>query len=158
RTLVSQGVGRHVVHRADINDIKRLGMSRAEGPSAQRGFGDGWMGPRPLTTSPVSMSEMRFGDFDGDGLTDMSYTRDRQWRIWYGNLKDWRDAQNSGFPISDLLFGEFDAVKGTDVAAVTGGKWQMSSAALSSWTVLNPAQSRSFRGAVVADFDGDGRG
>jgi hypothetical protein len=54
-------------------------------------------------------------------------------------------------------FGEFDAQKGTDVAAITGGKWQISSGSTGSWTALNALRRSSFRGAVVADFNGDGR-
>jgi hypothetical protein len=48
-------------------------------------------------------------------------------------------------------------VKGTDVAAITGEKWQISSGATGSWTPLNSLRRSTFRGTVVADFDGDGR-
>jgi hypothetical protein len=112
---------------------------------------------KPLTTTPVPMRELRFGDFEGDGLTDIFYTHNGQWQVWYGGLKDWRPTQTSGFAITDFLFGEFDALKGTDVAVITGGKWQISSGATAPWTELNSLRRPSFRGAVVADFDGDGR-
>lgn len=112
---------------------------------------------RPLTTTPEPMANLRFGDFDGDGLTDIFSTRGGQWQVWYGSLKDWRPTQTSGHAISHFLFGEFDEHKGTDVAAITGGKWQISSGSLGSWTELNSLQRSSFQGAVVADFDGDGR-
>ncbi len=110
---------------------------------------------QPLTTTPEPISKLRFGDFDGDGLTDIFYTRDHQWQVWYGGSKTWQPTQTSGFAIEDFLFGEFDAVKGTDVAAVTGGKWQQSSGSTGSWQELNSKRRSSFRGAVVADFDGD---
>ncbi|HET7544388.1 MAG TPA: VCBS repeat-containing protein [Polyangiaceae bacterium] len=112
---------------------------------------------QPLTTTPEPMPKLRFGDFDGDGLTDIFYTRDRQWQVWYGSSKSWQPTATSGFPVEDFLFGEFDAHKGTDIAAVTGGKWQISSGATGSWTVLNDRRKSSFRGAVAADFDGDGK-
>jgi hypothetical protein len=112
---------------------------------------------QPLTTTPEPMPKLRYGDFDGDGLTDIFYTRDRQWQVWYGGSKTWQPTQTSGFAIEDFLFGEFDAVKGTDVAAVTGGKWQQSSGSTGSWQELNSKRRSSFRGAVVVDFDGDGK-
>ena len=112
---------------------------------------------QPLTTAPEPIDNLRFGDFDGDGLTDIFYTHNRQWQVWYGSIKDWRPTQTSGYAISDLLFGEFDARKGTDVVAITGGKWKISSGSTGSWTELNSLLRSSFRGAVVADFNGDGR-
>jgi hypothetical protein len=112
---------------------------------------------QPLTTTPEPMPKLRFGDFDGDGLTDIFYTRSGQWHVWYGSLKDWRETQTSDYDVSSFLFGEFDAQKGTDIAVITGGKWQISSGSTGSWSPLNSKRRSTFRGAVVADFDGDGR-
>ena len=112
---------------------------------------------QPLTTTPEPMPNLRFGDFDGDALTDIFFTRDQQWQVWHGSTKAWTPTQTSSIAIADLLFGEFDRVKGTDVAAITGGRWQISSGSTGSWRPLNDRLRSSFRGAVAADFDGDGR-
>jgi hypothetical protein len=100
---------------------------------------------------------MRVGDFDGDGLADLFYTRASQWQVWYGRTRAWTPTQTSGEPISRLLFGEFDAVPGTDVVGTLGAGWSYSSGAAQSWARLNGRLTRSFSNAVAADFDGNGR-
>jgi hypothetical protein len=111
----------------------------------------------PLTTSPVPMKDMRFGDFDGDGKTDMFITHQSQWRVWRGSIQAWTFANNSPKGISELLFGDFDRVRGTDVALVLGDRWAVSSGATSSFNLLNKKLWNTFKGAMAADFDGNGR-
>lgn len=111
----------------------------------------------PLTSAPVPIGELRFGDFDGDRLTDIFYTRNRQWRVWYGSTRTWTPTQTSSQPISGLLFGEFDDVRGTDVAAVARNEWSYSSGSTQRWKRLNAKVAPSFSAAVAADFDGDGK-
>jgi hypothetical protein len=111
----------------------------------------------PLTSSPVPMKDLRFGDFDGDGLTDIFRTRGGHWDVWYGRTRSWARAQDSTKPISELLFGDFDGVRGTDVVAVNRSGWGYSSGATRGWARLNGKLSSSFASAVAADFDGNGR-
>ncbi len=111
----------------------------------------------PLTSVPVALRDVRFGDFDGDRLTDMFYTRRNQWQVWYGRTRRWTPAQTSDKPISGLLFGEFDTVRGTDVVGINSSGWSLSSAATGRWAKLNGRLTSSFSQAVAADFDGNGR-
>jgi hypothetical protein len=108
-----------------------------------------------LTTSPVPVKDLRSGDFDGDGLTDIFHTLNRQWHIWYGRMRAWTPVESSITPISEMLFGEFDGVRGTDVVARKSNGWSYSSAATQKWRrlagLLGPLS-----GAVAADFDGNG--
>lgn len=110
----------------------------------------------PLTTLPVAVRDLRSGDFDGDSKTDLFYTLNGQWRIWYGRTRTWTAAQTSSQPLSGLLFGEFDDIRGTDVAGMNSGTWACSSGGTQPWARLS-GLSDPLGGAVAADFDGDGR-
>ena len=103
------------------------------------------------------MKDLRFGDFDGDGKTDIFYTQGRQWNIWYGRTLGWTLAAPSDYPVSEFLFGEFDDVRGTDVAVVTNGVWSFSSGGVTGWAKLNNKLTDSLANAVAADFDGNGK-
>lgn len=111
----------------------------------------------PLTSTPVAVDDLRFGDFDGDGLTDIFQTHGGRWSLWYGSTRTWTPAQTSSKPVSDLLFGEFDGVRGTDVLTVLRRGWSYSSGATQPWARLNGRATRSFDRAVAADVDGNGR-
>jgi hypothetical protein len=113
--------------------------------------------PVSLPSSPLPVKDLRFGDFDGDGLTDIFYTRNREWHIWYGATHAWTYVGGSVTPISEMLFGEFDDVPGTDIAAVRNNQWSYSSGATEPWARLNSKRRDSFKDAVAADFDGNGK-
>ena len=48
-------------------------------------------------------------------------------------------------------------MRGTDVATVLSDRWAVSSAATSSWNFLNKRFAGTFKNAIAADFDGNGR-
>lgn len=111
----------------------------------------------PLTTVPIPIKDVRVGDFDGDGKTDLFFTRNHQWQIWYGSTRTWTATGSSSKGISELLFGEFDDVTGTDIATVLQSGWVYSSGSTGPWAPLNSKRADSFQDAVAADFDGNGR-
>ena len=153
---------------ASTKNIKELGFADVDNdgvtdvlyrdPQGNVGFlKSGRVDLMPLTTSPVPMKDMRFGDFDGDGKTDLFVTHQGQWRVWRGATRAWDLVNTSGETISELLFGDFDRVRGTDVATVLSDRWGVSSAATSSWNFLNKRFADTFKNAIAADFDGNGR-
>jgi hypothetical protein len=127
-------------------------------PSGSLGYvKSGTAGPvTPLTALPVPIKDLRIGDFDGDGLTDLFHSRGNQWQVWYGSTRAWTPTQTSGEPLSRLLFGEFDGVRGTDVVGILGSGWHVSSASTQPWARLNGRLAGTFSNAVAADFDGNG--
>ncbi|MDJ0572973.1 MAG: VCBS repeat-containing protein, partial [Pleurocapsa sp. MO_192.B19] len=71
---------------------------------------------------PVPLSEVRFGDFDGDGRTDIfSVTPEGEflrWRYSPGGIGKWVNLTRSSVPLENLRFGDFDGDGKTDVFSV----------------------------------------
>lgn len=163
----SGGVGEWIFLHASNKRTSQLGFADINNDGVtdilyRDGSGNvGWLnGGRaalaPLTTSPVAMADMRFGDFNGDKKTDIFYTHQKRWWIWYGGSGVWTTTQSSVLPISELRFGEFDSVPGTDVVASVNSAYSCSSGAATSWSTIGPQRSSSLAGMIAADFDGDG--
>jgi hypothetical protein len=142
---------------ADVDNDRRTDVLYRD-PAGRLGYlKGGSVDLVPLTTLPVPIGDVRFGDFDGDEKTDMFYTRNKQWYVWYGRDRRWTATQISSASISEMLFGEFDDEKGTDVVAVRNDAWSIASGATAVWAKLNRKLTSSFSNAVAADFDGNGR-
>ena len=142
---------------ADINNDGRTDVVSRDS-AGKLGYHEGGSGTfqrLPNVLTPVS--ELRFGDFDGDRKTDIFHTRGNQWYVYYGSTGRWTPTQTSSAKIGELLFGNFDATPGTDVVAIRSNGWAYSSGSTTSWTRFAPKHASSFENAVVADFDGDGQ-
>jgi hypothetical protein len=112
-----------------------------------------WMDP-----DQTPLSDLRFGDFDGDGVTDVFSVSGTIWRFSSGGTQPWKYMGASNVPLSGLAFGDFDGDGKTDIFSIGSGSWRYSSAGQSTWKILRPAES----GLTVADlrfydFNGDGK-
>jgi VCBS repeat protein len=146
---------------ADIDGDRATDVLKRAADGTISYYRNGFSDPQPLTTppitAPVPMSQIRFGDFDGNGRTDLFYTKDKQWNVLYAGSRQWTKTQTSNARVEQLLLGEFDDVRGTDLAAVRNGGFSYSSASTGSWTRMNGKLRPTLEGAVAADFDGNGR-
>jgi hypothetical protein len=111
----------------------------------------------PLPTGFVGpMSQLRFGDFNGDGYTDIFQRMpDSQ---WFGYLFPMSQGpvvlESSQLPIESLRFGDVDGDGITDVLAISQGVWSWSRSARATWAPLN-TRYHSFDGVLlVANVDG----
>ena len=106
---------------------------------------------------------LRFGDFNGDGKTDVFNTSQGKWRVSFGGTGPWTVINGSGIALVDLRFGDFDGDGKTDVFSTFGGQWHVSLAktpadpgGTSSWIAINGSDF----GAPdlgFGDFDGDNK-
>lgn len=111
---------------------------------------------RTLAPYTYDVEELGFGDFDGDGRTDVLRATGSRWYYSPGGTGRWVPRSTSGTTRHDLGFGDFDGDGRTDVFTASGGQWQFSSAANGAWQPLNTSgyEVNSLR---FGDFDGDGR-
>ena len=116
---------------------------------------------RPLAAacaSGFSVDNLRFGDFDGDGKTDVFSLANGQWSVSDGGATRWRrlNAKRSA-SLGELVFADFTGDGRTDIARRHDGKWEISSGGATPWSRLQSRPQPSFVGTLVGDFTGDSR-
>ena len=143
---------------------ERPAASAAMDQACQWKYSPGGTGSfRNLAVGPA-LSELGFGDFDGDGKTDVFAVKDIgggafQWMYSPGGTGSFRNLA-VGPALSGLRFGDFDGDGKTDVFAVKdigGGafQWMYSPGGIGSFR--NLAVGPALSGLRFGDFDGDGK-
>lgn len=81
------------------------------------------------------IQNLRFGDFNGDGITDLFTSEDDDWKVCWGGVSAWDygSVLSSYISLSNLRFADFDGNGTTDVFSVEGGHWQVSWSGASRW-------------------------
>jgi uncharacterized membrane protein len=109
-----------------------------------------------LSASGYSIDSLRFGDFDGDGKTDVFVSNNGQWFVSYGGKSAWTSLAGASYSIDSLRFGDFDGDGKTDVFVSNNGQWYVSYGGTSNWAPLAGA-GYSIDRLRFGDFDGDGK-
>ncbi|HZM83891.1 MAG TPA: FG-GAP-like repeat-containing protein [Candidatus Limnocylindrales bacterium] len=102
------------------------------------------------------VSEVGFGDFNGDGRTDVFRATGSRWYYSPSGTGSWVQLNVSGARIGTLRFGDFDGDGRTDVFSVSGTQWQFSSGGTAGWAPL-ATSSVALESLRFGDFDGDGK-
>jgi hypothetical protein len=66
---------------------------------------DGW---EQVGWSRLPLSKLRFGDFTGDGVTDVLAVRNGHWVISESARTNWRDINSLGDPVEELYIANMD--------------------------------------------------
>ncbi len=109
-----------------------------------------------INTSNVALSDLRFGDFDGNCRADVFTSSGGKWLVSYNGTGLWQVLNTSSVALSNLRFGDFDGDGKTDVFTASGGKWRISSGGTGSWQVINNS-SLGVSDLRFGDFNGDGK-
>ncbi|MET0235821.1 MAG: FG-GAP-like repeat-containing protein [Kibdelosporangium sp.] len=112
-----------------------------------------WTALAPYT---FDTSEVGFGDFDGDGKTDVLRATGGRWYYSPGGTGRWVPGALAGTTRTNMRFGDFDGDGRTDVFTVEDRQWKFSSGATASWQPL-ATSGESLAELRFGDFDGDGR-
>ncbi|WP_249998396.1 FG-GAP-like repeat-containing protein [Actinoplanes sp. M2I2] len=117
------------------------------------GGASSWTALAPYT---FDASEVGFGDFDGDGRTDVFRAGGHRWFYSPGGAGPLVRGARADEQLAQLRFGDFDGDGTTDVFKTDGAQWFFASASTAGWRPL--ARSTTPLTALgFGDFDGDGR-
>ena len=68
-----------------------------------------------INTSGYGVSELGFGNFDGNGVTDVFRAGGGKWYVSYDGTGPWQEINTSGYGLAELHLGDFDGNGTTDV-------------------------------------------
>ncbi|MBN2176869.1 MAG: VCBS repeat-containing protein, partial [Demequinaceae bacterium] len=109
-----------------------------------------------LGAGSYSPSSVRFGDFDGNGITDIFRPTGSSHVVLYDGTGDWETLNNSSTVLSQFAFGDFDDDDNTDIYRPTGTSHVVLYDGLGSWTTIN-SSTTILSQLGFADFNGDGK-
>lgn len=115
-------------------------------------------GPVAINFDPDrSIDDLRFGDFNGDGITDVfAVSPTGQWLVSYSGKTPYQNLNSDGSrTIDELRIGDFDGDGKSDVFAVNNGQWMYSSGGIGSYTKIQHDVTKSIEDLKFGDFDGD---
>lgn len=111
---------------------------------------------KALNTSASKVSDMKVGDFNGDGKADVLTTGGGEWNVSFGGAGRWTTINKSGTSIHDMKLGDFNGDGKTDVLTTGGGVWMVSYGGTGQWETLNQSGTV-VRDMKIGDFNGDGK-
>ena len=109
-----------------------------------------------LNTSSIPYGNLAFGDFDGDGRTDVFRASGGRWYVSYAGTSAWTQINSSNYGFHQLRYGDFDGDGRTDVFLTSGGRWYVSYGGTGRWQWVQ-SSGYPLERLRFADFDGDGR-
>ena len=134
----------------------------------------GGAGPFTLsTTSSARVKDLRFGDFDGNGTTDVLGTISGRWMVSYSATSDWTPLPKSlTNTMNGVVVADFDGDGRADIATSTAAPatvngitavywtWQFSSAGATGWTYRYPESGEVWPvpislAAAIGNFNGN---
>jgi hypothetical protein len=99
---------------------------------------------------------MRFGDFDGDGSTDVFKSNNQDWYISKGGQTTWTWINHApGFTVDKIRFGDFDGNGSTDVFKANGQDWHVSWGGQTTWEDINTS-GFTIANLAFGDFNNNG--
>ena len=107
-------------------------------------------------TSSIGLDNLRFGDFDGDGRTDVFRTSGGTWFVSFGGTGPWTRMGGSDEALDNLRLADFNGDRATDVFTSVDGWWYVFFGAREPWVKLQRSRIALDR-LRFGDFDGDGR-
>ncbi|MGH8885731.1 MAG: FG-GAP repeat domain-containing protein [Egibacteraceae bacterium] len=113
-------------------------------------------GPVVLRADSIRLSDVAFGDFDGDGDDD-AFRSDPKSGDWYvANLPagEWRDVADSEVPLDDLVIGDFDGDGNDDFFTSDSKGWYVGYGP-EGWQQISTFNVP-VRCLAFGDFNGDG--
>jgi FG-GAP-like repeat len=113
---------------------------------------------RYLNAAPDTLDQLLFGDFDGDGRTDVVAMRNGQLVVSWGGISAFDVLNANPLPcssIADMAVGDFNGDGHPDIFCADGNKWWISYGGNTSFVPVNTSSFR-VKDILFGDFDHDG--
>ena len=111
---------------------------------------------QPLFFNAYEGGKLAFGDFTGNGKTDIFYGNGKIWQVSRNGVTPWEKLNTSSYQTDKLAFGDFNGNGKTDVFLADGSEWKVSWGGTSKWERLNTSGYKTGQ-LAFGDFNGDGK-